>query len=70
MFFNFGMLKDPDRKLKEFVSKIGYLINHRMITGNKMIIICELLLKEKQLSLNTEFDGVWRSLNSCFHGMP
>ena len=26
MFFNFGILKDPDRKLKEFVSKIGYLI--------------------------------------------
>ena len=53
MFFNFGILKDPDRKLKEFVSKIGYLtdrfyLNHRMITGNKMIMIGELLLKEKQ----------------------
>ena len=57
MFFNFGILKDPDRKLKEFVSKIGYLtdrfyLNHRMIAGNKMIIIGELLLNEKQLSLN------------------
>ena len=30
-----------------------------MITGNKMIIICELLLKEKQLSLNkSDFGGV------------
>ena len=57
MFFNFGLLKGPERKLKEFVWKIRYLIdrfylNHRMITGNKMIIIGEILWKEKQLGPN------------------
>ena len=73
MFFNFGLLKGYDRKLKEFVWKIRYSIdrfylNHRMIAGNKMIIIGELLWKEKQLGLNqSDFD---EGLNSFFHRMP